>query len=151
LGCATGDTSTYILVAMKEINGHLTSIDPDQSIKLNNIGLKLIELMKLKTYHTFIEEAFYIIAPHILLKKGENRIYDLVFINAYYSLDMTLSDIYFADKFIRVGGYLIIDNYTNNKITTITNNIVSYFKHYEHITNYYSSYCNVFKKIKVSK
>ena len=151
LGCATGDTSTYILVAAKEINGNLTSIDPDQSIKFDNMGLKLIELMKLKTYHTFIEEPFYVIAPYILLKKGENHIYDLVFINAYYTLDMTLIDIYFADKFISVGGYLIIDNYTNNGITTITNNIISYFKHYEQIPINQSSFCSIFKKIKISK
>ena len=64
---------------------------------------------------------------------------------------MTLIDIYFADKFIRVGGYLIIDNYTNNGITTITNNIISYFKHYEQIPINQSSFCSIFKKIKISK
>jgi predicted O-methyltransferase YrrM len=148
LGCATGITSAYLLLAIKEIQGHVTSIDPTETTKWDSIGLRLIELMKLKTYHTFIEESFYILAPNILLKKGENRIYDLVYINSYYTFDMTLTDIYFADKFIRVGGYLIIDNYTNDAITTIMMQILSYFKHYERLPLTYASHSIVFKKNK---
>ena len=100
LGCATGITSAYLLLAVKEIEGHVTSIDPNETTKWDSIGLHLIELMKLKTYHTFIEDPFYILAPTILLKEGENCIYDLVYINSYYTFDMSLTDIYFADKFV---------------------------------------------------
>jgi len=149
LGCATGITSAYLLLAIKEIEGRVTSIDPTETTKWNSIGLNLIELMKLKTYHTFIEEPFYILAPNLLLKKGENCIYDLVYIDSYYTFDMTLTDIYFADKFIRVGGYLIIDNYTNNAITTVMMQILSYFTNYERISLDYASHSIVFKKNKL--
>jgi predicted O-methyltransferase YrrM len=146
LGCATGITSAYLLLGVKEIEGRVTSIDPTETTKWDSIGLHLIELMKLKTYHTFIEDPFYILAPTILLKKGENCIYDLVYINSYYTFDMTLTDIYFADKFVRVGGYLIIDNYTNNTITSMMMQILSYFKHYERVPLKYASHSIVFKK-----
>jgi hypothetical protein len=72
----------------------------------------------------------------------------IVFINAYYILDLTFTDIYFADKCLRVGGYLIIDNMAQNKFTIIAQNIITFFRHYELVPNKnpYNE-CTIFKKI----
>ena len=150
IGFASGISSTYALLALKEIKGHLTSIDPDEKKIWNNIGLKMVEFMRLKTYHTFIEESFYKIGPTLLSKKEDTGIYDLVMINPYISLDLTLTDIYFADKCVHVGGYLSIDNYRDDKITIIIQHIISHFTNYKQIILDYDSDVIIFKKTKPS-
>jgi hypothetical protein len=56
IGLSTGMSTAYLLMGAKETDGHVISIDPEQTKKWNNVGLHLIEDMRCISYHTWINE-----------------------------------------------------------------------------------------------
>ena len=145
IGLCTGMSTAYLLTAAKETGGHVISIDPEQTTKWNNTGLHLIEDMRCKSYHTWINEPSYLAIPVLLSKKNTKSSFDFIFIDAWFTFDTTLIDIILADKLLRVGGIVVIDNYLHNTITTLMDNIIKNWSHYKQIESHRTSIA--FKKV----
>jgi predicted O-methyltransferase YrrM len=109
VGMAFGISASYILMANKNVN--LMSIDPFQKDKdqWNSMGLKLLKEMGLDERHHYIGEKSYISLPKLLSTYGEEY-FDFIFIDGWHTFDYTLIDFFYADKLLRIGGIILIDD-----------------------------------------
>ena len=133
IGLANGITSIYLLMGAKDIDGHLISIDPFQISYWKSAGLDLVEELKLKTYHIFIKKSSHIILPQLLDKKGAKSSYNMIFINGWNTFDYTVVNIFFADKLLKIGGIIIIDNFLYKGTNTYIIHMISSWSHYKKI------------------
>ena len=110
IGLAFGVSALTILGAIYKRGGTLVSIDPNQSKKdkWNNMGKKLIENAGLGKYHTIIEDKSYNAMPELL--KKEAGTFDFIFIDGWHTFDYTLIDFFYADKLLKIGGFIVIDD-----------------------------------------
>ena len=106
VGFANGISALYILSASKKTT--LTSLDPFQKTQWNNNGVKLLTNSKLIKRHKLIEKKSYIAMPE-LLEDNEEK-FDFIFIDGWHTFDYTLLDFFYADKLLRTGGIIIIDD-----------------------------------------
>ena len=58
-----------------------------------------------------IEKKSYEAMPELLKKEEEN--FDFIFIDGWHTFDYTLVDFFYADKLLRKGGIIIIDDATH--------------------------------------
>lgn len=109
VGFANGISAAYMLTALKEIDGHLTSIDPFQTEQWKDAASILVKEMKMKTHHTLIQKKSHVALPDILKKHGEGS-FDMVFIDGWHTFDYTLLDVFYAEKLVRLNGIIVIDD-----------------------------------------
>jgi predicted O-methyltransferase YrrM len=138
VGLANGVSSAYILIGAKQTNGHLISIDPFQKTQWKSGGLNIICKMKLKSHHTWIEDVSHKALPRLLDKKGAESSYDLIFIDGFHTFDYTLVDAYFADKLLRVGGVLIVDDFLHKGVNASMKYIMTNWSHYKRLKSPHS-------------
>ena len=136
LGLKNGMFTIYLLMAAYLNDGHITTIDPDET----SSGIHLIREMRLKTWHTWINAPY-----HKSLKRQFGNIYDIVFINAWYENCYVEADVYLVDVVLRVGGILIIDNFFYKGDHTSWISMLKEMKKYKQIIN--SSKFIIFKKV----
>ncbi len=107
VGCAYGLASLHIASALAGRPGaHHVIVDPDErtawsGIGLTNLGRAGIDFFEL------CEEPSEIALPQ-LLKDG--AVFDLAFIDGWHTFDQTVVDMYYANRLVRTGGYIIIDD-----------------------------------------
>ncbi|MGI6251432.1 MAG: class I SAM-dependent methyltransferase [Anaerolineaceae bacterium] len=108
IGCAQGISALYICGTLAEREGsiHLL-IDPNQSGKWKNIGVSNLYRAKI-TKFKLIEAGSELVLPQLLL--AEEYSYDLIFIDGLHTFDQVMLDLYYANRLLRVGGYLVIDD-----------------------------------------
>jgi predicted O-methyltransferase YrrM len=103
IGMANGTSSVVIADAMG--TGHLTSIDPHQTMPkprgYESAGVRAVA--RLTTEHRIIEEFDYLALPHLI---DEGATFDFILIDGFHSFDLTLLDLFYADKLLKVGGSL---------------------------------------------
>lgn len=91
---------------LKTSGGHLTSIDPNQSlptpIGYNGAGLQVVR--RITAQHQLIEEYDFLALPHMI---EQSKTFDFILIDGYHSFDLTLLDLFYADKLLVVGGLLV--------------------------------------------
>ena len=130
IGLAMGISSLNILSAIYKHGGTLVSIDPNQSGKWNNMGKKLVENAGLGKYHTIIEDKSYNAMPELL--KKEAGTYDFIFIDGWHTFDYTLIDFFYADKLLKIGGIIVVDDALHEGVKKtlkyIDTNYVDYYK-----------------------
>jgi len=131
VGLATGVSTAYLLIGAKETNGHVISIDPFQDTQWKNAGLDLVEHLRLKSRHTWIKEKSHTALPRLLDEKGAESSYDLIFIDGWHTFDYTLVDAYFADKLLRVGGIMIVDDFLHRGVNASMRYITTNWSHYK--------------------
>ena len=111
VGMAFGISAMYITEGLKINNeeGKLISIDPNQTSQWKDEGVHLLEHLKLNKYHDLIQKKSYIALPELLEKYG-SKSFDMLFIDGWHTFDYTLVDAFYADKLVRIGGYIVIDD-----------------------------------------
>lgn len=107
VGMANGTSSVVLADALlKTSGGHLTSIDPNQTmpppIGYDSAGLKAVR--RLTNQHRLIEDYDYLALPR-LVEQGET--FDFILVDGFHSFDLTLLDLYYADRLLTVGGLLV--------------------------------------------
>ena len=145
IGLAMGISTLNILSSIYKREGTLISIDPNQSSKWNNMGKKLIINSGLKKYHTIIEDKSYNAMPKFI--DNESQSFDFIFIDGWHTFDYTLVDFFYADKLIKLGGIIVIDDALHEGVKkTIKYIDTNYLNYYEklHSPHSFGSY----KKIK---
>lgn len=125
VGCAHGISSLCISAATARRNAarHVI-IDPEQ----NGDGWKGIGVANLRragvTHFELIEEPSEYALPR--LAQAEGGSFDLVFIDGWHTFDHTLLDMFYANRLIRIGGYIVVDDYNWPAV----HKAVSYFRNY---------------------
>lgn len=111
VGMAYGISAMYITEGLKKNNkkGSLISIDPFQTEQWKDNGVNLLKSIKLDKFHELIQKKSYIALPELIEKYGENS-FDMLFIDGWHTFDYTLVDVFYADKLVKVGGYIIVDD-----------------------------------------
>jgi predicted O-methyltransferase YrrM len=107
IGCAYGLSSLHIASALAGRPGaHHVIVDPDESTAWSGVGVTNLDRAGIDFYE-LREEPSEIALPQ-LLKEGAE--FDLAFIDGWHTFDQTLIDMYYANRLIKVGGYIIIDD-----------------------------------------
>lgn len=107
IGCAYGFSSLHIAGALAGRPGaHHVIIDPMESTTWNGIGTANLDRAGVDFYE-LREESSEIALPD-LLKTGAE--FDLVFIDGWHTFDQTLVDMYYANRLVKVGGYILVDD-----------------------------------------
>jgi predicted O-methyltransferase YrrM len=132
IGMAFGISTSYILLSNKNVS--LMSIDPYQKDKTqwNSMGLKLIKELELDERHHYIPEKSYISMPKLLSTYGEEY-FDFIFIDGWHTFDYTLIDFFYADRLLRIGGVILIDDALHKGVQKFIKYIESNYKNYEKI------------------
>jgi predicted O-methyltransferase YrrM len=124
IGCAYGLSSLYICFSLKErCNVSHTIIDPYQYQHYDGIGIKHLKEAGIDFFN-LIEDKSEIALP-CLLKKMEGT-FDFVFIDGFHTFDHTLLDCFYANRLLRVGGYLAIDDVSWPSIKRAVNFLQNY-------------------------
>jgi predicted O-methyltransferase YrrM len=107
IGCAYGLSSLHIASALAGRPGarHVI-IDPFESTAWNGIGVTNLDRAGIDFYE-LREEPSEIALPELLNERAE---FDLAFIDGWHTFDQTLIDMYYANRLVKVGGYIIIDD-----------------------------------------
>lgn len=123
IGCAYGFSSLHIASALAGRPGarHVI-IDPMESTTWKGIGVINLDKAGVDFYE-LREESSETALPE-LLKQGAQ--FDLVFIDGWHTFDQTLVDMYYANRLIRTGGYILVDD--ANWISV--SKAISYFERY---------------------
>jgi predicted O-methyltransferase YrrM len=129
---AFGVSASYILMANKNVN--LMSIDPFQKNKeqWNSMGLKLLKELGLDERHHYIGEKSYISLPKLLSTYGEEY-FDFIFIDGWHTFDYTLIDFFYADKLLRIGGIILIDDAMHKGVQKFVKYIDSNYDNYKRL------------------
>ena len=123
----------------------LVSIDPFQKTQWNNNGIKLLTNSKLISRHKLIEKKSYEAMPE-LLKDNEGK-FDFIFIDGWHTFDYTLVDFFYADKILRKGGIIAVDDAKHQGVAKCLKYIdTNYNNFYKKIDSHYT--IGVFRKIK---
>ena len=141
VGMAFGISAFYIL---SNENTELISIDPFQKIQWNNNGVKLLKQFNFDTRHECMYSKSYEALPE-LLKNGEAK-FDFIFIDGWHTFDYTLIDFFYADKLLKVGGIIIIDDALHKGVEKSVKYISTNYKFYQKLESPITVAC--YKKIK---
>jgi predicted O-methyltransferase YrrM len=142
VGLAFGISAFYMCHSLSKTKGHLISIDPFQKQEWHNYGIELIKKNNFDKIHRFIEKKSYIALPELLIEaEKNNKLYDMIFIDGWHTFDYTLVDFFYADKLIKIGGYIIIDDIRHNSVVQVIDYLTKNFKHYKRISSPSSVAC----------
>jgi predicted O-methyltransferase YrrM len=108
VGLAYGTSSLFICEALrrKGATKH-TVIDPYQSTRFDNRGLKNIRRAGYEDMISFIEKPSEIALPELL---KENHRIDFAFIDGFHTFDHTLLDFFYINRMLNVGGVVAFDD-----------------------------------------
>jgi predicted O-methyltransferase YrrM len=124
VGCAFGLSSLYICSATAKRPGpQHTIIDPNQSKEWRGIGISNLRRAGLN-FFTLVEEPSEFALPQIARTSAGT--FDLVFIDGWHTFDHTLLDAFYANRLLRVGGYVVIDDCTQAPVAKAVNYIAQY-------------------------
>jgi len=125
IGMAYGVSATYML-SIKDVK--LTSIDPFQTTQWKSSGLELLKSLKFEKNHKLFEEKSYDALPALL---KDNKVYDFIFIDGWHTFDYTLIDFFYADKLIKKGGVIVIDDALHPGVRKFVDYINTNYKWYK--------------------
>ncbi len=124
VGCANGLASMHLCAALASRDQALhTIIDPFQSTDWHGVG---ISNLRRSGYDHFelIEEPSEFALPR--LAQSHAGEFDLAFIDGWHTFDHTLLDLFYANRLVRVGGYIVVDDTTQPAVAKA----VSYLSRY---------------------
>lgn len=124
VGCAYGLSSLHICEALRNRrNASHTIIDPMQMSDWHGIGVAHLEQAGID-FFDLIPQPSEIALPELLSSRPEG--FDLIFIDGWHTFDQTMLDLFYANRLVRVGGYIVIDDCQWRSVSAA----VSYYKNY---------------------
>lgn len=108
IGCACGLSSLYICSALSKRDSvkHII-IDPYQTEHYRRAGIYNLQRSGFNFFE-LIEKPSEFILPEIA--QNQSGTFDMVFIDGWHTFDHTLLDLFYANRLIKVGGYIVIDD-----------------------------------------
>lgn len=104
IGMANGTSSIVMADTLRSWNGRLTSIDPHQTLPsptgYESAGVHAVA--KILPHHRLIEEYDYLALSRLVEAREQ---FDCILIDGFHSFDLTLLDLFYADKLLAPGGY----------------------------------------------
>ena len=108
VGCAYGLSSLYICSALdKRPDASHTIVDPFQKDHWDGVGVKNLDDAGVNFYD-LVELRSEFALPELLQRRAGQ--FDFIFIDGHHTFDHTLLDCFYANRLLRVGGYLAIDD-----------------------------------------
>jgi len=108
VGCAYGLSSLFICSAISgRDNIKHVIIDPFQFKDWNGIGILNLKKSGFDFFDLIVKPSEFALPE---LTKREEGTYDMIFIDGFHTFDHTLLDVFYANRLLRVGGYIIIDD-----------------------------------------
>ncbi len=124
IGCAYGLASLHICLAAKgRIGASHTIVDPFENTLWDGVGTRNLEEAGID-FFKLIEVQSEFALPR-LLEKNEGQ-FDFIFIDGWHTFDHTLLDCFYANRLLRIGGYLAVDDVGFPSV----NRAVSFLKNY---------------------
>jgi predicted O-methyltransferase YrrM len=108
VGCAYGLSSLHICEALRNRSSpsHVI-IDPKQMDVWHGVGISNLEKAQIDFFRPIYEPSE-LALPDLLRSEPES--FDLIFIDGWHTFDQTMLDIFYANRLIRVGGYIVVDD-----------------------------------------
>jgi len=124
IGCAFGLSSLHICSALSEKDSakHII-IDPLQHRNWHGIGILNLKRAGFKCFK-LIEKPSEFVLPN--LAQNEPESFDLVFVDGYHTFDHTLLDLFYANRLVKVGGYIVIDDCKMPSVSKAVSYMVQY-------------------------
>jgi predicted O-methyltransferase YrrM len=124
VGCAFGLSSLHICEALRNRPGasHLM-IDPKQIDVWHGVGITHLERAGID-FFDIIYEPSELALPDLLHSQPGS--FDLIFIDGWHTFDQTMLDMFYSNRLVRVGGYIIIDDCEWESVAAA----VSYYMNY---------------------
>jgi predicted O-methyltransferase YrrM len=138
IGFAMGLSALHICQAFADLSDkmdksdkmELISIDPFQDKNWKCAGIANIKNAGFEKYHTWIKDKSYSAMPKFLTKQP----FDFIFIDGWHTFDYTLVDMFYADRLLRIGGYLLIDDALHQGPSKAIAYSNKNYKHWKRIT-----------------
>ncbi len=128
IGCAYGISALYMCDALRDRPGaRHTIIDPVQTGVWEGIGIAQLERAGIDFFE-LIEEPSELALPELLRRAGPDS-FDFVFIDGWHTFDQVIVDLYFANRLVRPGGFIALDDCDWPAVATA----LSYVETYPHI------------------
>lgn len=124
VGCAFGLSSLHICEALRNRPGafHMI-IDPKQMDVWHGVGVAHLEQAGIGFFR-IISEPSELALPALLRSEPES--FDFIFIDGWHTFDHTMLDMFYANRLVRVGGYIVIDDCSWESVAAA----VSYYMNY---------------------
>jgi predicted O-methyltransferase YrrM len=124
VGCAYGLSALHICEALRNRpTAFHVIIDPKQADVWHDIGISNLKKAQID-FFKLIYEPSELALPDLLRSQPES--FDLVFIDGWHTFDQTMLDIFYANRLIRVGGYIVVDDCGWRSVSTA----ISYYLNY---------------------
>ncbi|MBJ7339799.1 class I SAM-dependent methyltransferase [Mycolicibacterium sp.] len=108
VGCAFGLSSLHITGATAgRVGAHHVIVDPNQSTVWSGIGVHNLRRAGTDAFE-LIEAPSELALPRLLDEGVEP--FDLIFIDGWHTFDHTLVDMFYANRLIKMGGYIVVDD-----------------------------------------
>ncbi|MCH7962750.1 MAG: class I SAM-dependent methyltransferase [Bacteroidetes bacterium] len=124
IGCGYGLSSLFICSALqKRDNAKHTIIDPFQYKEYYGIGITNLKRTGCTFFELIEEPSEYALAK---LTQTQTEALDLIFIDGWHTFDHIMLDLFYSNRLLKIGGYLIIDDCRLPSIAKA----ISYFSKY---------------------
>lgn len=127
VGCAFGLSSLHICDALNGRAGAAHTIIEPFPEQWDNLGAIHLEQAGV-SFHRMIHDRSEFVLPQLLREqeRASAAPFDLVFIDGFHTLDHTLMDCYYANRLLRVGGYLVVDDLWMPSVRKVVNYLMTY-------------------------
>lgn len=109
VGLARGMSALAIALALTDEgeDGHHVAIDPFQLETYSNAALANLAGAGLSHRVTHLDLPDFVALPKLLAERHE---FDVIFVDGSHFVDYTFLDVFFAERLLRLGGYLALDD-----------------------------------------
>lgn len=124
IGCAYGLSSLYICSALSNRDSakHII-IDPFQRETWHGVGVYNLQRAGF-SFFELIEKPSEFVLPE--MTQTESGTFDMVFIDGWHTFDHTLLDLFYANRLIRIGGYIVVDDCTFPSVAKAVSYMLNY-------------------------
>lgn len=124
VGCAHGLSSLHICEALRNRpNASHVIIDPNQMSGWHGVGIAHLEQAGIDFFN-LIPEPSELALPELL--RSQPGSFNLVFIDGWHTFDQTMLDLFYANRLVRVGGYIVVDDCQWESVSAA----ISYYRNY---------------------
>lgn len=124
VGCAYGLSSLHICSALagRESPRHVI-LDPFQHSSWQGVGVANLERAGCDFYE-LVEAPSELALPELVRDQAGS--FDLVFIDGWHTFDHTMLDLFYANRLLRTGGYVVIDDCNMPPVAKAVQYVASY-------------------------